>query len=255
MQADLHASFAQVQLVIAGYGLAYAVCLITGGRLGDIFGRKRVFLIGVAGFTLASVLCGLAPSPELLIAARIFQGLSGSLMFPQVLSIIQITFPPHERSPRLRRLRRRLRRRLLLRHRPRRIAGPGQRLRPRLAAHLPRQPAHRPADPAGRLAVRSRSRIAQGPPARPRRRRHRLRRPDAARLSPRRRAGRRLAVVDLRLPRGRPAGPGRLRPIRAAQSWRGAARPWSSWGCSATAPSPSASSPASPFAAACPRSS
>ncbi len=97
MQADLHASFAQVQLVIAGYGLAYAVCLITGGRLGDIFGRKRVFLIGVAGFTLASVLCGLAPSPELLIAARIFQGLSGSLMFPQVLSIIQITFPPHER--------------------------------------------------------------------------------------------------------------------------------------------------------------
>ena len=98
MQADLHATFAQVQLVIAAYGLAYAVCLITGGRLGDIFGRKRIFLIGVAGFTLASVLCGLAPSPELLIAARVLQGLAGAMMFPQVLSIIQVTFPPHERG-------------------------------------------------------------------------------------------------------------------------------------------------------------
>ena len=98
MQADLHASFAQVQLVIAAYGLAYAVCLITGGRLGDIFGRKRIFLIGVAGFTLASVLCGLAPRPELLIAARVLQGLAGAMMFPQVLSIIQVTFPHHERG-------------------------------------------------------------------------------------------------------------------------------------------------------------
>jgi EmrB/QacA subfamily drug resistance transporter len=98
MQADLHATFAQIQLVIAGYGLAYAVCLITGGRLGDIFGRKRVFLIGVAGFTFSSVLCGLAPRPELLIAFRVLQGLAGALMFPQVLSIIQITFPPHERG-------------------------------------------------------------------------------------------------------------------------------------------------------------
>lgn len=163
MQADLHASFAQVQLVIAGYGLAYAVCLITGGRLGDIFGRKRVFLIGVAGFTLASVLCGLAPSPELLIAARIFQGLSGALDVSASAVHYSDHLPAPRARPRLRRLRRRLRRRLLLRHRPRRIAGPGQRLRPRLAAHLPRQPAHRPADPAGRLAVRSR--IARPRPA------------------------------------------------------------------------------------------
>ncbi|HVS35807.1 MAG TPA: MFS transporter [Gemmataceae bacterium] len=98
MQADLHASFAQVQLVIAAYGLAYAVCLITGGRLGDIVGRKKMFLIGVAGFTLASVLCGLAPRPELLIAARVLQGIAGAMLFPQVLSIIQVTFPPHERG-------------------------------------------------------------------------------------------------------------------------------------------------------------
>src|SRR5947209_5875431 len=98
IQADLHASFAQVQLVIAAYGLAYAVCLITGGRLGDIYGRKRVFLGGVAGFTAASVLCGLAPSPEALIAARVLQGVVAALLFPQVLSIIQVTFPAPERG-------------------------------------------------------------------------------------------------------------------------------------------------------------
>jgi EmrB/QacA subfamily drug resistance transporter len=98
IQGDLHASNAAVQLVIAGYGLAYAVCLITGGRLGDVIGRKRVFLAGVAGFTLASVLCGLAPSPAALIAARVLQGIAAALMFPQVLSIIQVTFPAHERG-------------------------------------------------------------------------------------------------------------------------------------------------------------
>ena len=98
MQANLHATSAQVQLVIAGYGLAYAVCLITGGRLGDIFGRKRVFLGGVAGFTLASALCGLAPTAEVLVAARVLQGIAGAMLFPQVLSIIQVTFPPHERG-------------------------------------------------------------------------------------------------------------------------------------------------------------
>jgi EmrB/QacA subfamily drug resistance transporter len=98
IQADLHASFAQVQLVIAAYGLAYAVCLITGGRLGDICGRKRVFLAGVAGFTLASALCGLARNPHALIAARVLQGVAGAMLFPQVLSIIQVTFPAHERG-------------------------------------------------------------------------------------------------------------------------------------------------------------
>src|SRR5262249_20897110 len=97
IQGSLHASFAQVQLMIAGYGLAYAVLLITGGRLGDIFGRKRLFVLGVSGFTLASALCGLAPSPEALIAARVFQGVTAALMFPQVLSILQVSFPAHER--------------------------------------------------------------------------------------------------------------------------------------------------------------
>jgi EmrB/QacA subfamily drug resistance transporter len=97
IKARLGASFAEIQLMIAGYGLVYAVFLITGGRLGDIFGRKRMFLVGVAGFTLASALCGLAPSPAFLIAARVVQGLTGALMFPQVLSIIQVSFPPEER--------------------------------------------------------------------------------------------------------------------------------------------------------------
>ncbi len=97
IEHDLRATFAEVQLMIAGYGLTYAVCLITGGRLGDIFGRKRVFLIGIAGFTLASALCGLAPSPGLLIGARVLQGVAGAVMFPQVLSIIQVSFPPAER--------------------------------------------------------------------------------------------------------------------------------------------------------------
>src|SRR5262249_53920099 len=83
IQASVQASFAQVQLVIAGYGLAYAVLLITGGRLGDLYGRKRMFLIGVIGFTLASALCGLAPTPVTLIAARVLQGAAGAVMFPQ----------------------------------------------------------------------------------------------------------------------------------------------------------------------------
>jgi EmrB/QacA subfamily drug resistance transporter len=98
IRANLHATFAQVQLVIASYGFTYAVLLITGGRLGDIYGRKRMFIWGVSGFTLASVLCGLAPSPVLLIAARSLQGTAGALLFPQVLSIMQVTFPVHERA-------------------------------------------------------------------------------------------------------------------------------------------------------------
>lgn len=98
LQRDLRASFAQVQFVIAGYALAYAVSLVTGGRLGDIYGRKRLFLLGLAGFVTTSALCGLAPTPGVLIAARLFQGLAGAAMTPQVLAIIQVTFPPEERA-------------------------------------------------------------------------------------------------------------------------------------------------------------
>jgi EmrB/QacA subfamily drug resistance transporter len=98
IQRDLDATYAQIQWVLAGYQLAFAVMLITGGRLGDIFGRKRLFITGMAGFTLASALCGLAQSPGMLIGARVLQGLMGAVMFPQILSVIQVTFPPRERG-------------------------------------------------------------------------------------------------------------------------------------------------------------
>ena len=98
IRASLHASFADLQLVIASYGLTYSVLLISGGRLGDIYGRKRMFLTGVTGFTSASVLCGMAPSPVFLIASRALQGSMAAMLFPQVLSVIQVTFPVHERA-------------------------------------------------------------------------------------------------------------------------------------------------------------
>ena len=98
IQRSLDASFGEVQLVLAGYQLAYAVVLITGGRLGDIYGRKRLFMIGMTGFITASALCGLAQSPTMLIASRVFQGLMAALMYPQVLSVIQVSFPPRERG-------------------------------------------------------------------------------------------------------------------------------------------------------------
>ena len=98
IQRSLGATFAQIQLVFAGYQLSYAVMLITGGRLGDIFGRKRLFLIGVAGFTVASALCGLAQSPDALVWSRVIQGLFAALMYPQVLAVIQVSFPPKERG-------------------------------------------------------------------------------------------------------------------------------------------------------------
>src|SRR6266498_3633284 len=98
IQRDLDASYSQVQWVLAGYQLAFAVVLITGGRLGDIYGRKRLFLIGVSGFTVASALCGFAQSPVMLVGSRFLQGAMGALMFPQALSVTQVEFPPRERG-------------------------------------------------------------------------------------------------------------------------------------------------------------
>lgn len=98
IQTDIGASFAEVQLVLAGYQLAFACLLITGARLGDIFGRKKLFMIGMATFTIASTLCGLAPDATTLVLARILQGLGSGLMFPQVLAVIQVTIPPRDRG-------------------------------------------------------------------------------------------------------------------------------------------------------------
>src|SRR6266699_4292901 len=97
IQRDLDASYSDVQWALAGYTLAYALVLITGGRLGDTFGRKRLFLIGVTGFTIMSALCGAAQSPGQLIAFRVVQGAMGAIMVPQVLAVIQVIFPPRER--------------------------------------------------------------------------------------------------------------------------------------------------------------
>ncbi|MDB5653803.1 MAG: major facilitator transporter [Tardiphaga sp.] len=96
--AGLNARSSDVQLVISGYAVVYAVFLITGGRLGDIYGRKAIFLLGLGGFALASALCGLAWSPLSLILARLLQALTAAAMAPQALASVHALFPPHERG-------------------------------------------------------------------------------------------------------------------------------------------------------------
>jgi EmrB/QacA subfamily drug resistance transporter len=98
IRQSLGANSAQVQFVISAYAATYAVMLITGGRLGDLFGRKRMFLIGVAGFSVASLLCGFAASPTALILGRILQALMATVMAPQVLASIRILFPGSEQT-------------------------------------------------------------------------------------------------------------------------------------------------------------
>lgn len=95
---DLHASYSQVEWVVAGYALGFSAVLIIAGRLGDIFGRKRIFLAGMAGFTIASALCGLAVSPGMLIGTRLLQGAMAGTMVPQILSLIRASFPARERG-------------------------------------------------------------------------------------------------------------------------------------------------------------
>ncbi len=93
---DLGTSSTALQWIIGGYPLAIAVGLIAGGRLGDLYGRKRMFVLGGAGFTVASVLCGLSPSTGALIAARLVQGAFGALMLPQGLGVLREVFPRDE---------------------------------------------------------------------------------------------------------------------------------------------------------------
>ena len=98
VQADLGASYAAVQLIVVAYGLAYGISLVTGGRLGDLYGRKLCFMLGLGGFTLASVLCGLAPSAPVLILARLAQGVAAAVMFPQVLAMLRTQVAAERRS-------------------------------------------------------------------------------------------------------------------------------------------------------------
>src|SRR3954466_1452236 len=96
VRAELGGGASAMQWWAAGYTLAFGVLMIVGARLGDIYGRRRVFLVGIAGFTLASAACALAPSPDALIATRVLQGAFGALLIPQGLGMIKTVFPPKE---------------------------------------------------------------------------------------------------------------------------------------------------------------
>lgn len=90
LKADLNADLAETGMVIAVYALSFGASLVVGGRLGDIFGRRRIFSLGMASFAIASLLCGLAPTPAFLIAARVMQGFCAALLFPQVYAILRV---------------------------------------------------------------------------------------------------------------------------------------------------------------------
>src|SRR5437762_4989531 len=92
LQADLQATITEVQWVIESYALFLGALILVGGALGDQWGRKRVFLAGVLLFTLASILCGVAPSVRFLIASRALQGMGAALLVPGSLAIISATF-------------------------------------------------------------------------------------------------------------------------------------------------------------------
>jgi len=98
IRGDLHTTVAALQWIIGGYALAFAVGLITGGRLGDIYGRKRLFVIGALAFVAASLTCSLAVSPGMLIASRIAQGAAAAILIPQGLGIIRSVFAPGEQG-------------------------------------------------------------------------------------------------------------------------------------------------------------
>jgi EmrB/QacA subfamily drug resistance transporter len=98
MQTDLNSSTALLELVVSGYATAYAVLLVIGGRLGDAHGRRRMFLVGMAAFTVASFLCGVAPTAATLVIARVVQGAAAAMMVPQTLSTIQATGNLESRS-------------------------------------------------------------------------------------------------------------------------------------------------------------
>ena len=98
IHTGLGASDAQLQLVVSAYASAYAVLLITGGRLGDLFGRRRMFMTGMAGFVIASALCGFATSGQMLVISRIVQGIAAAVMAPQVLATIRAVVPLHQQT-------------------------------------------------------------------------------------------------------------------------------------------------------------
>src|SRR3954447_10776193 len=98
IQSDLHISQSELEWVVSGYALTFAVLMLTGGKLADLFGRRRIFIVGLAIFTASSLACGLATGATFLIGARVVQGVGAALMNPATLSIIVATFPPRQRG-------------------------------------------------------------------------------------------------------------------------------------------------------------
>jgi EmrB/QacA subfamily drug resistance transporter len=98
IEHSLHMSISSLEWIVTAYALTFAALLITGGKLGDMFGRRKMFIVGLVVFTLASLACGLAPNAGFLIGARAVQGIGAALMNPATLSIITATFPPKERG-------------------------------------------------------------------------------------------------------------------------------------------------------------
>src|SRR5947209_1037977 len=92
IQRDLRAGEGAIEWIVAGYAISTAVLLVTGGRLGDQFGRRRVFAIGMTVFVITSAACALAPDPAVLVTARILQGVGAALMAPNILSILGVVY-------------------------------------------------------------------------------------------------------------------------------------------------------------------
>ena len=98
IQRELGMQLSELEWIVSGYALTFAALMLIGGKLADAYGRRLIFVVGIAVFTLASLACGLASSGEALIAARVAQGVGAALMNPATLSIIAVTFPPRQRG-------------------------------------------------------------------------------------------------------------------------------------------------------------
>src|SRR5689334_8012189 len=98
IQGSLHLKISELEWVVAGYALTFGAFMLTGGKLSDLFGRRLIFVVGLIVFTGSSLACGLANGPEILIGARVVQGVGAALMNPSTLSIITVTFPPRQRG-------------------------------------------------------------------------------------------------------------------------------------------------------------
>ena len=98
IQRSLHIGLSELEWIVNAYALTFAVLMLTGGKLADMLGRRRMFIVGLAIFTLSSLACGLAPNAHFLIGARVVQGVGAALMNPATLSIITATFPPRQRG-------------------------------------------------------------------------------------------------------------------------------------------------------------